>query len=129
MRSSASLLKDLFSITEQMKKMLSSIHEDMDKNNTEDVEAFLQLVQSRESVIEELNDMMKQHTGPWNEDEKKLINQLQMDNQEIQAKLEEVFDSFSVQVSKVQQSKKISKRYINNYENTFSNGFFIDKKK
>lgn len=92
---------------------------------------------SRESVIEELNDLiekrgnyMEKLTPPYTEEEKEIGKELVMMNNHIQKKMHLLFAELKLEMKQVKKQKKSNQSYTNPYKNVHTmDGMFMDSKK
>ncbi|MFC4023848.1 flagellar protein FliT [Oceanobacillus longus] len=92
---------------------------------------------SRESVIEELNDLilsrgmyMEKLKSPYTEEEKKIGKELVLINNEIQKKMQILFADLKLEMRQVKKQKKSNQSYTNPYKHVQTmDGMFMDSKK
>jgi len=91
---------------------------------------------NRESVIEEVTKliekrgrMMEELTPPFQEQEKLMGKKIVELNQEIERKMETLFESLKHDIRKVNKQKESNRSYINPYGNIKStDGMYLDSK-
>lgn len=122
-------LEELLSITEQLKEKLSTVHSNLKNNNPEQVELILELVENRQVIIDQLEETKKQPDFKWTEEDRIIFTRLQELDENIGPKMIKLFQSFQTQITRINQTKQVSKKYIGAYQNMMTDGSFIDKRK
>lgn len=122
-------LEELLSITEQLKEKLSTVHSNLKNNNPEQVELILELVENRQVIIDQLEETKKQPDFKWTEEDRIIFTRLQELDENIGPIMIKLFQSFQTQITRINQTKQVSKKYIGAYQNMMTDGSFIDKRK
>lgn len=127
------IIEVLHTQTVKIKQLLGSIDEDMEKNEPEVVDQFLQLVQERGETIQTLQILMQQKaeskTQSWSPLELQKIEQIQAIEPTLQPKIEQIMEAFQEQFKKLQQGKQATSNYNRAYETLQTDGTYFDKRK
>ncbi|WP_164668089.1 flagellar protein FliT [Virgibacillus doumboii] len=116
-----SQLHEIYDITKELEKVLN------EKVHAKD----------RDSMIEQVNDLVEQRgqllnktSPPFTEAEKQLGKELVHLNENIQVKMNALFDDLKVEMKQVKKQKKSNRTYLNPYEDVKSlDGMYLDSKK
>jgi len=122
-------LNEFLQLTENLLVQLNHIQIDMKKNEPGEVEKILHLVEQREEVIKQLDPHIKQEGFSWSDEDKQIIEKIREYQEELEPKMLDIYQSFSIQLSKLKQRKQMTNKYVGAYQVSTTNGSFIDKRK
>jgi hypothetical protein len=123
------LLQELFSLTQIIHGTIQQVHEDMNKNDDEQIEGLQSLVSNRGEVIEQLSILLQQREAEWTSIEQGKIQQMKEWEVNFQPRLEQIYKAFSHQINRLQQGKQISQHYHKGYSDVYTDGVYFDKRK
>lgn len=123
------VLTELLRLTEEIHGQAKAIQSKMEDNEAEQLETLQLLVEKREYVIKQLDTHMQRADFQWTEEEIKVIYKLKDYEQTLQPLMSGLYKSFLTQMNRINQTKQISKKYIGAYQNSSTEGSFIDKRK
>ncbi|MCH4827616.1 flagellar protein FliT [Planococcus halocryophilus] len=104
------------------------INSRMEDNEDGIVESLERLFTQREETIRQLETFMKQRNFRWSEEEHSIIEQLKEIDQKLQPLVNGLHQSFFTQITRITQTKEISKKYSGAYQEMATAGSFIDKR-
>ena len=104
------------------------IHLNMEENEEGTVESLEMLFTRRQESIRQLDIFMKQRNFRWAEEEKNIIKQLIELDQQLNVLMNNLHQSFFMQISRIAQTKEVSKKYSGAYQAMATAGSFIDKR-
>ncbi|MEC5422852.1 flagellar protein FliT [Virgibacillus sp. C22-A2] len=114
-------LRDLHRITIELKEVLEQ--ETTSKNRESIIEKVNLLVEQRGSHLQEL-------AAPYTMEEKQTGRELVLINEEIQDKMQLLFNELKSEMKQMKKQKKSNRTYSNPYEKIQSlDGMFMDSKK
>lgn len=122
-------LTGLLHLTEEIHEQATSVHSKMEDNESEQLETLQLLFENREFVIKQLDTYMQQVGFHWTEEDRKVIHKLKEYEQLLQPQINSLHQSFLTQMNRISQTKQVSKKYMGVYQNTTTEGSFIDKRK
>ena len=122
-------LHTLLKITEEVYNQSLTVRPNMEENEPEELEAVQNLFERRQEVIEQLETHMRQPNFQWAPTDREQIAKLQDYEQKLQPLLNGLHQSFLAKMNKINQNKQVSKKYFDTYQNTSTEGSFIDKRK
>lgn len=114
-------LQKIYDVTKQLEEVL---HE---KVNAKDRDTVIEQVNH---LVEQRGELLNEITPPYTEEEKKLGKELVTLNEQIQVKMNTLFDDLKLEMKQVKKQKKSNRTYVNPYENVKSlDGIYLDSKK
>ena len=116
-------------MTEDIKELAQSIGSKMEDNEVEHVEILQSLMEKRQEVISQLDNYIQQPGFHWNTEDRKMIAELKQHDTTLQPLLNGLHRSFLAQINRLNQTKQVSKKYYNAYQQMATDGSFIDKRK
>jgi flagellar protein FliT len=122
-------LNTLLKLTEEVYAQALTVHSNMEDNEPEKLEAVQNLFERRQEVIEQLDAQMRQPNFQWAPTDRDSITRLQDYEQKLQPLLNGLHQSFLTKMNRINQNKQVSKKYFGAYQNTSTEGSFIDKRK
>lgn len=119
-KSDENRVKPVFDTTIQMKDLLEKSSA---KTRDADIEQLNALIELRGKQLEQL-------TPPYNEEEKKLGQELIPINDRVQELMQSIFSELKKEIRQVKKQKSSNQKYINPYKNVqVMDGMYLDKKK
>ena len=122
-------LNELLQHTEEILLKAQAVQTKMEDNDTEHLEAIQLLFDKRQEVIQQLDATLQKKDFQWTDNDKETINKLKDHEQKLQPLMNGLHQSFLSQMMRISQTKQVSKKYIGAYQNTATEGSFIDKRK
>lgn len=122
-------LNELLKLTEEVYVQALSINSNMEENEPEALEKVQTLFEKRQEVIDQLEPYTKQPNFQWAPTDREQIAKLQNYEQKLQPLLHGLHQSFLTKMNRINQNKQVSKKYFGTYQNTSTEGSFIDKRK
>jgi flagellar protein FliT len=122
-------LATLLKLTEEVYTQALSINSNMEENEPEELEAVERLFEKRQEVINQLETYTKQSNFQWAPTDRQQIEKLQNYEQKLQPLLNGLHQSLLAKMNRINQNKQVSKKYFGAYQNTSTEGSFIDKRK
>ena len=122
-------LQSLLEITEEIYNQALTVHPNMEENEPENLEAVQNLFEKRQEVINRLDPHLQQPNFQWTPTDREQIKKLQAYEQKLQPLLKGLHQSFLTKMNRINQNKQVSKKYFDAYQNTSTEGSFIDKRK
>ncbi|MGP4105570.1 flagellar protein FliT [Virgibacillus sp. L01] len=114
-------LQETYDVTKQLEEVLN------EKIDAKDRDAVIAQVNR---LVEQRGDLLSEITPPYSEAEKQLGKELVKLNEQIQEKMNSLFDDLKVEMKQVKKQKKSNRTYVNPYENVKTNdGMYMDSKK
>jgi flagellar protein FliT len=114
----------LRAFSQTTKKLHELLHQQNDLENREETIARINI------MIEKRAHLLLQIQPPFSEEEKELGEELIPINQEIQTKMNELFDQVKNDVKTIKRQKTTNSKYMNPYKNLSNyDGMFLDHKK
>ncbi|MEK6268255.1 MAG: flagellar protein FliT [Planococcus sp. (in: firmicutes)] len=114
--------------TRELYEKAQSINARMEDNEEGIVESLESLFTLRQDTIRQLETFMKQRNFRWTEEEHTIIEQLREIEQKLQPLINGLHQSFFTQITRITQTKEISKKYGGAYQTVATAGSFIDKR-
>ncbi len=124
-----SRISDLHRLTNEIYKIAASLDSNMEHNNAEDLEALPVLFAKRQEAIEELDRSMKEPGFEWAAEEREMAVELAALDQQLQPMLNGLHQAFKMQMERINQTKQLSVKYKNSYQNASVDGTFFDARK
>lgn len=100
----------------------------MEDNEEGIVESLESLFTIRQETIRQLETFMKQRNFRWTEEEHTIIEQLKEIDQKLHPLINGLHQSFFAQITRIAQTKEVSKKYGGAYQTVATAGSFIDKR-
>ncbi|WP_017378999.1 hypothetical protein [Paenisporosarcina sp. TG-14] len=122
-------LTGLLQLTEEILKQAKVIGSKMKDNETEQLETLQLLFDKRQLVIKQLDTYMQQAGFQWTQEDQLVIHKLKQYDQILQPLMTGLYQSFLTQMNQINQTKQVSKKYSDAYQNMTTDGSFIDKRK
>ena len=122
-------LAEFLDLTEQLNAQAKTVHSKMDNNEIEQLESVQALFEKRQAVIEQLSEYTKNAEFEWTTEDKKVIRQLKGYEDELQPLLNQLHQSFTTQMNRLNQTSQASKKYVGAYQTKSTEGSFIDQRK
>jgi len=122
-------LTGLIQLTEEIHNQAKGIRLKMEENDAEQLEALQRILEKRGEAIQKLDTCMQQKKIQWTNEDKEIITQLKEYEQKLQPLMNGLHQSFLSQMNSISQKKQVSQKYIGAYQNTTTEGSFIDKRK
>ncbi|WP_172371426.1 flagellar protein FliT [Sporosarcina jiandibaonis] len=122
-------LDTLLKLTEEVYVQALSINSNMEENEPEELEVVQRLFERRQKVIDQLETYTKQPNFQWATTDREQIKKLQDYEQKLQPLLNRLHQSFLAKMNRINQNKQVSQKYFGAYQNTSTEGSFIDKRK
>lgn len=122
-------LLELNLLTERIYQSLQELDDNMDKNEPEKIEQFLQLFIHRGEVIESIKSLFESGQIFFNDNQHKLVTEIKEREEKIQPRMNVLFDSFTGQITKLQHGKKVTQHYNTGFTDFYTDGAYIDKRK
>ncbi len=119
----------LTQLTEAIYNKASLLDAKMDNNRSDDLEMLLELFADRQAVIEEVDKLMKQLDFEWTAEERKIAVRLKILDQKLQPLLNGLYHAYKIQIERINQTKQMSVKYKNSYQNASVDGTFFDARK
>jgi flagellar protein FliT len=120
---------ELLELTKEIEKKAKVLSGTMENNEPEQLEELGALIEKREPIINELDKKLKEENHRFTEEEKRAISELKELEAVLSPLLTKLYQSFSLQMSRFKQGKKVSQKYNNPYASTYTDGAFFDKRK
>ncbi|MEK6268694.1 MAG: flagellar protein FliT [Planococcus sp. (in: firmicutes)] len=114
--------------TRELYEKAQQINARMENNEEGIVESLESLFTHRQETIRQLETFMKQRNFRWTEEEHSIIEQLKEIEQKLQPLINGLHQSFFAQITRITQTKEISKKYGGAYQTVATAGSFIDKR-
>lgn len=122
-------LNTLLKLTEEVYFQAQSVNSNMEENEPEELEAVQRIFENRQEVIDQLETYTKQPNFQWAPTDSEQIAKLQDYEQKLQPLLNGLHQSFLAKMNQINQNRQVSKKYFGAYQNTSTEGSFIDKRK
>ena len=122
-------LTEFLELTENIYVQAKAVQSKMEDNDAEHLEAFQNLFEKRQHVIGQLDAYIQNANFQWTDEDRKTIAKLKDYEQKLQPLLNGLHQSFLTQMNRISQTKQMSKKYIGAYQNTATEGSFIDQRK
>lgn len=114
--------------TRELYEKAQRIHANMEENEDGVVESLEMLFIRRQESIRQIDIFMKQRNFRWAEEEKAIISQLIELDQQLNLLMNNLHQSFFMQINRIAQTKEVSKKYSGAYQSMATAGSFIDKR-
>lgn len=114
--------------TRELYEKAQHINARMEDNEEGIVESLETLFDNRQESIHQLDTFMKQRNFRWSEEEHSIIEQLKEIDQHLQPLINNLHQSFFAQITRITQTKEMSKKYSGAYQEMATAGSFIDKR-
>jgi len=122
-------LTRLLQLSDEIHEQAKAIHSNMENNEAEQLETLQLLFEKREFVIKQFDTYMQQTGFQWTQENRNVIHKLHDYEQKLQPLINSLHLSFLTQMDKISQTKQVSKKYMGAYQNSSTEGSFIDKRK
>lgn len=122
-------ISELYQLSETIFAKAAGLNAKMENNRTEDMEELPILFAKRQEAIEILDALMKTPGFAWTAEERKLAVGLAALEKELQPLLNGLHGAYKIQMEHISQTKQISVKYKNSYQNTSVDGTFFDARK
>lgn len=122
-------LAEFLDLTQKLNAQAKAVHSKMDDNEVEQIEAVQALFEKRQAVIDQLTEYTKNPEFTWTTDDKKVIRQLKDHEDELQPLLNKLYQSFTTQMTRLNQTSQMSRKYVGAYQTKSTEGSFIDQRK
>lgn len=122
-------LAEFLELTEKLNAQAKTVHTKMDNNEAGQVESMQALFERRQAVIEGLSEYTKAAEFEWTIEDKKVISLLKGYEDEMQPILNQLHQSFTTQMNRLNQTSQASKKYVGAYQTKSTEGSFIDQRK
>ncbi|WP_092491973.1 flagellar protein FliT [Virgibacillus salinus] len=114
-------LQKTYKVTKQLEEVLNVNINGKDRNA---------VIEQVNHLVEQRGDLLSEITSPYSEEEKQLGKELVKLNEQIQEKMNNLFDDLKVEMKQVKKQKKSNRTYVNPYENVKTmDGMYMDSKK
>lgn len=123
------VLAELLQLTEEIVEQAEAVHLNMQHNQPEQLEALQRRVAQRDQVIKRLDAHMKLSDFHWTTADRQTIHKLKQYEQMLQPRMNALQQSFLTQMNRIQQTKKVAKKYRGVYHRVTPDGAFIDQRK
>ncbi|MGH2319177.1 flagellar protein FliT [Planococcus sp. SE5232] len=128
MNSSKSIMHAFLEQTQELYKKAKQVNSRMEENDEGSVEALETIFYRRQQSIKQLETFMKQKNFQWTAEEQLIIEQVKEIDQQLHLLLNDLHQSFFIQINRIAQTKEVSKKYSNAYQTVSTEGSFIDKR-
>lgn len=122
-------LAEFLELTQKLNAQAKAVHSKMDDNEVEQLENVQALFERRQAVIDQLSEYTKAAEFEWTAEDKRVIRQLKDHEDELQPLLNNLHQSFTVQMNRLNQTSQASKKYVGAYQTKSTGGSFIDQRK
>lgn len=119
----------LYLLTKDIYEKAIALDLKMENNETSDLEEFPILFADRQSIIDELTLLMKEPDFEWTAEEREMARQLVALDNKLQPLLLGLYQAYKQQIERINQTKNMSVRYKNSYQNASVDGTFFDARK
>ncbi len=124
-----SRISTLYQLSTEIYEIAASLDSNMEHNNAEDLETLPVLFAKRQAAIEELESSMKEPGFEWAANEREMAVKLAALDQKLQPLLNGLHQAFKKQMERINQTKQLSVKYKNSYQNASVDGTFFDARK
>lgn len=119
----------LYQLSETIFTKVAGLDVKMENNRTEDLEELPVLFAKRQEAIENLDVLMKTPGFAWTAEERELVGSLAALEKELQPLLNGLHGAYKTQMERISQTKQMSVKYKNSYQNASVDGTFFDARK
>lgn len=124
-----SRISTLYQLSNEIYEIAALLDSNMEHNNADDLEKLPVLFAKRQETIEELDSLMKEPGFEWTAEEREMALALAALDQKLQPMLNGLHQAFKVQMQRINQTKQMSVKYKNSYQNASVDGTFFDARK
>ncbi|TWT27810.1 flagellar protein FliT [Planomicrobium sp. CPCC 101110] len=121
-------LTKVLQLTEEVYKQAKTIHSNMKDNEDGKLDELQSLLEKRGQAILRLDAFIQKQGHQWIPEDRYIIEQLKELEIKLQPLITGLYNSFSNQMKRINQTKQASKKYIGAYQMVSTDGSFIDKR-
>lgn len=122
-------LQQLLELTETILDKAQAVSPKMDDNDAEDLVEVQGLFDKRQTVIDQLEVLRNGAAFDWSPEGKASVRKLQQAEQQLQPLMKGLQQAFIGQMNRINQTKQMSQKYRNSYQNKTTDGTFFDARK
>ncbi|TWT03676.1 flagellar protein FliT [Planomicrobium sp. CPCC 101079] len=121
-------LAKVLQLTEDVYNQAKTIHSNMKDNDDSKLDELQSLFEKRGQAILRLDAFIQKQGHQWTLEDRGIIDQLKTLEAKLQPLITRLYESFSNQMKRINQTKQASKKYIGAYQTVSTDGSFIDKR-
>ncbi len=124
-----SRISTLYQLSTEIYEIAATLDSNMEHNNAEELETLPVLFVKRQEAIEELDRSMKEPGFEWTAEEREMAIRLAALDKKMMPMLNGLHQAFKMQMERINQTKQMSVKYKNSYQNASVDGSFFDARK
>lgn len=122
-------LQELLELTLRILIKAKTIGSKMEDNEADDLVEVQGLFDRRQAVIDRLEALRTESAFNWSVEGKAMAVKLQEAEQQLNPLMQSLHQAFTEQMNRISQTKQMSQKYRNSYQNASSDGTFFDTRK
>ena len=122
-------LIELLELTKELHRQAATIDSKMENNGDGQLEALQEQFDKRQAIIRNLAQFIETEGFRWTDEDRIVIAEMKLLEESFQPIITDLHKDFGKQMSRISQTKNMSKKYVGAYQNSGAGGSFIDKRK